>query len=182
MEYTLEPLTLAQLFLACAEASKPCPGETTHDGVIECEKGYLDCGFEEFHYAGTTCPHCNGRYSIRHKHCNGTGRSYILGDEVRVICPNAFIRQHDENCIECAGIGWTPSHNGYVWREALRGINAVMSIIIQPEYEGDEVTVELLPDYVLNVIVGSSEGLRGQRAEMVAIFRTIQLIRRRGEV
>lgn len=90
-------------------AAQPCPGWDTPDGLIICTKGRIDCGYEEFHYEYTRCPHCNGALDFQHKACKGTGLAFEWASDECVECNR---RANPEDCLGCHGSGRVPKNVG----------------------------------------------------------------------
>ena len=130
-QHQIDALSVDQLRLAVCLATRECPGFQPPEDKgdlsmhLPCEQGYIECGFEEFHYTGGYCPHCgpNKGKGIVHELCSGTGRVWALqGMQER--CPwkaNIFSdamhdnpnRKYDSVVIRgaqsfdpCHGTGW----------------------------------------------------------------------------
>ena len=96
-----------------------CPGEFVNGGSEEedrlpCEQGYIECGYEEYHYPGGTCPYCgpNRGKGIKHTLCKGTGHipdpAYsALLEVLREKCQGWY-----EDLGDAPGLrgGWVTSH------------------------------------------------------------------------
>lgn len=154
-------LTLQELLLRCAGAVYSS-GEGTHGYVLSDEMRQ-------------TCP-CLRAYD---------GINHYLDATDGYRCCKVFLYDEGEegpNCLCCQGRSWVPSLDRDAWRQAWRGIGGYINIDSLPHQLGDLIIAQLiLPgkgrhQEIFEGRVTEGEGLRGQLAEITAIWRAIDRI------
>ena len=161
-----ETLTLKELLLACAGATVPCtvcPACVDHPSVtVTCKDKRM------FFFPDSVrlpCP-CLAAYDGINHYLDATGGYRCC----KVTLYDAGKETQDCRC--CRGRGWVPKLDTYAWRQALRDKGYMLGL--QDERGGTWVTIR--GGYMVEIIVESRDGFRGQRAEMEATRRLLEKV------
>ena len=108
---------------------------------------------------------------------------YFFPDSVRIPCPPIMVQGkfaaspglRHLTCDKCQGRSWTPNHNPYAWRQALRERGWSLYIESDPRRPGDALEIYISRD-LPTCRVSHFDGIRDQLAEMEAIRRMLEKV------